>query len=268
MSTVDRSRTAPFLLRVFVRPTSHHELAQFSGPASASLAKDEYTVYAWKDMTMREVVLQLRSVAPNLRTPSSAKYGIRHIFEAGSSSGSRYANDERGPPRARYDSKDLGYVFARDLHGKDPFKDSGKSRSDPSIKTLEQHRFIPGDFLDIAYLALNSTASHPSGNLSSHTNGSIPSLQNRVGLPGSLRPNGPTEADRAWGVAGDQTLHRRGAGRGSEGGVLSGSNRFNPLTSSRGGISILGSAREGRENGRIGERRDSLRDGNEDERMD
>ena len=188
-------------------------------------------------MTLRELVIQLRSVAPHLRTPGNARFGVRHIYEASPSSSTS--------SRTLYDFKELGTVFARDLQGKEPLKDSGKSKNDPSIKTLEQHRFIPGDFLDIAYLTSSPSFAHHPG--AGPANGVIPALQGRMsGLPGSnglgpRRLNGPTEADQAWGVAGDRigtSIRGRGAGAG-----ITGANRFNPLISSRGGMSIAGAAR-------------------------
>ena len=238
-------QTAPFLLRVFLRPQSHHELGMFADPAL--LAKDEYSIYAWKDMTLREIVMQIRSVATQFCSPGNAKFSVRHIYEASPSMRDREAS------RFAYDYKDLGFVFARVIQGTDPYRDSGKSRVDPSLKTLEQHRFIPGDFLDVAYL----THAPPS----SMQNGSMSAAGSR-GPPSSsfTRSAGPSDADRAWGVAGDRAFDRRrtSAGRGD---VLSGSNRAN----ARSEISIIGAGRNSRANGQDADRR---RGNDEDENMD
>lgn len=194
-------------------------------------------------MTLREIIMQLRSVAPNLCSPGNAKFGIRHIYEASPS-----VRDRDGA-RGAYDYRELGFVFARDIQGSEPYRESGKSRNDPSLKTLEQHRFIPGDYLDVAFLT--HISSGPSGHGGAlGVNGNISSLNTRsaAGPPGFSRSAGPSEADRAWGIAGDQTFNRRRVSAGGRGDLLSGSNRVGQ----RSEISIMGTGRnnEARTNGR------------------
>lgn len=253
--TTPSPQTCPFLLRVFVRSGSHNEIQAYSSPSQQSLAKLEHSLYVWKDVTLRELVTLLRSVAPNLRIPGNAKFSVRHIYSTSPSSSSG-ARDSRPV----YDYKDLGFVFARDLAGKGD--DSGRSsRNDPSLRTLEQHKFIPGDFLDIAYLthsgpnaasSSTSTSFGPAGN--GPLTAGLPGSRPQSNLLGSSRRFGElSEADQAWGIAGDQTHHRRGGP-----GARSGGNRVNPLLNGRtaGGMSIVG-AGAGRRASRGGE------DGNE-----
>lgn len=152
------------------------------------------------------------------------------------SSASSDSYDNRGPV---YNHKDLGFVFARDLAGEDYLEERGASgrgggRSDPSIRTLEHHRVIPGDYIEIAFITSvagpNPSSNGPPGS------SSIPFSNSRQPLPGSSngpqgllnRMNGPSDADKAWGVAGDMTARRRPGGP-------SGGNRFNPLLSGSNG---------------------------------
>jgi len=190
-------------------------------------------------MSLREVVILLRSVAPNLRSPGNAKLAIRHVYRASESDPDSWSH------------KDLGFVFARDLAGKFALYDQNNGgrggRNDPSLKTLDQHRFVPGDFLDIAYMTGPGGPGGPgagNGNIipsirgaaaASSLSSSLSALPGRNGV-------GVSEADEAWGIAGDRAIRGRGRGAGSG---PSGSNRFNPLLSGRGGMSIMGVGRRG-----------------------
>jgi hypothetical protein len=169
---------------------------------------------------------------------------MRHVYASSPSSDSY---DTRGPT---YNYKDLGFVFARDLAGKDFLEERGASgrgggRNDPSIRTLEHHRVIPGDYLEIAFI---TSVPPPSTAAGAPGSSSIPSMNARQPLPGSSngppglmsRVNGPSDADKAWGVAGDLTNRRRPGG----GGGPSGGNRFNPLLSGSNGRPV-GGRREG-----------------------
>lgn len=232
MPSVDRSKTSPFLLRCFIRPQTHSNI-EFFNPNAPALQKSEYGIYVWKDTTLRELIVLLRSVGAAYHRPGNAKFSIRHVYASSASSDSR---DSRIPV---YNHKDLGFVFARDLAGEDFLEERGASgrgggRSDPSIRTLEHHRVIPGDYIEIAFITAvagpNMVSSGPPG--SSH----VPFTNSRQPLPGSSsgpqgllnRMNGPSDADKAWGVAGDMTGRRRPGGP-------SGGNRFNPLLSGSNG---------------------------------
>ncbi|KAK9897429.1 hypothetical protein P389DRAFT_169185 [Cystobasidium minutum MCA 4210] len=286
MPSVDRSKTSPFLLRCFIRNQAHSDI-QFFNPNSPALQRGEYGIYVWKDTTLRELVILLRSVGAGYQRPGNAKFSIRHVYT--SSPSSSESIDSRGPT---YNYKDLGFVFARDLTGEDFLEEKGPSgrgggRNDPSIRTLENHRIIPGDYLEIAFI----TSIPPSASALGPSAAGGPGGPARQPLPGGSGPlaarmNGPSDADKAWGIAGDQTGRRRppGVGGPMRTGGPNGSHRMNPLlsgsngrpvgdrrdgapaSSAQGGISIMGAGRrasaveEPSTNGTSRDRRDDDRD--------
>lgn len=239
-------QTCPFMLRTFIRPGSHSEIHLFN-PTNPAQQRAEHSLYVWKDLTLRELVILLRSVNPTTLGKGNARFSVRHVYAASD------RDRDRDARRQEWDYRDLGLVFARDLTGKNPLHSEGHGRSggrnDPSNKTLEQHRFIPGDFIEVAYMS--PTAAGPQSGAATGAGGiaasgpagnNIPSMsiQGRAGgLSGRLGAV-PSEADQAWGVAGEQRQRPfgRGAGNGPSGG-----NRFNPLLSGRGGMSIMGQSR-------------------------
>lgn len=282
------------MLRIFIKPQSHNDISTFN-PNSPALQRGEHGVYVWKDTTLRELIILLRSVAAQYQRPGNAKFSIRHIYTSSSASSSR--SEYSGPS---YDYKDLGLVFARDLAGEDALEEKGASgrgggRNDPSIRTLEQHRIIPGDFLDVAFITSipggSSSSNRDGGPTSSTSSSTLPGGGGRsLGAPGgvsinglagrlatnssSSHNNGTSEADKAWGIAGDQTIRRRGGG--GPGGPMrqggpSGSNRLNPLLSHTNGRSAPSNERttEGRGISIMGAgRRASATDGPEDRGKD
>ncbi|KAK7695789.1 hypothetical protein QCA50_000426 [Cerrena zonata] len=101
---VDREKTAPFLIRTFVKVGTFHRLTQFEdGPLPIS---EEQQIYTWKDATLREVLTTLRNTAPpttEYRHPL-ARYTFRAVYADAAS-------------RGRYAQKDLGTVYSRDILG-------------------------------------------------------------------------------------------------------------------------------------------------------
>ncbi|EJF62173.1 hypothetical protein DICSQDRAFT_104430 [Dichomitus squalens LYAD-421 SS1] len=143
--TVDREKTAPFLIRTFVKIGTYHRLAQFEdGPLPLA---DEQQIYTWKDATLREVLTTLRSSAPastEYRHPL-ARYSFRAVFADAAA-------------RGRYSQKDLGMVYSRDILGEPGSLvhtaprlledvEPETSSSSESDKTLDELRFVPGDYL-------------------------------------------------------------------------------------------------------------------------
>ena len=124
------------------------------------------------DATLREILLTLRSISsPNhtdLQHPL-AKYTFRAVYPDTSAGGG-----------GRFQTKELGTVFARDLSNVSILSESFEPDSQPrngdametdkeerarrerEDRTLEQMRFFPGDYLDIAVI-LPKSASAPSG---------------------------------------------------------------------------------------------------------
>lgn len=258
---------------MYIKPGAHSEPHLFD-PSNAAQQRAEHALYVWKDCTLRELVILLRSVNPSVLGKGNARFSVRHVYAASSADSPSASTSDRRAGGVEWEHRDLGLVFARDLTGKHALspgtgaasRDSDRDRdrerrSDPSTRTLEQHRFIPGDYLEIVYSTPQSAASSGTGGAAAGAAagpGTIPSLsiQGRAG-PGPGRPNGLgarmggpgfglSEADQAWGIAGEN-VHRSAAGPARHAGSRDersyAGNRQNPLLTGRGGISILGQGR-------------------------
>ncbi|KAN0126381.1 Sin3 associated polypeptide p18 (SAP18) domain containing protein [Russula decolorans] len=145
---VDREKTAPFLIRAFVKVGSFHRLSQFQdGPLPIP---DELQIFTWKDATLFELLTTVRNAAPNTieyRHPLS-RYSFRTIYaDAGN--------------RGQFAQKDLGTVYSRDtlgdlgtverlLEDDSGVQDSSDRQKD--ARTLDELRFVPGDYLCVAVM--------------------------------------------------------------------------------------------------------------------
>ncbi|KAI0092124.1 Sin3 associated polypeptide p18-domain-containing protein [Irpex rosettiformis] len=141
---VDREKTAPFLIRAFIKVGGFHRLTQFEdGPLPTA---DEQQIFTWRDATLREVLTTLRSTAPpstEYRHPL-ARYSFRAV----------YADSKN---RGRAAQKDLGTVYSRDILGEPGTLASPAPRlladveaapsSADDERTLEELRLVPGDYL-------------------------------------------------------------------------------------------------------------------------
>ncbi|CAE7529276.1 unnamed protein product [Symbiodinium pilosum] len=65
---LDRSRTCPFLLRIFRKIGEHHGIQAFAERGKEPV-HDELQVYAWPDVTLRELADLIKDVAPEARDP-------------------------------------------------------------------------------------------------------------------------------------------------------------------------------------------------------
>ncbi|KAI0355474.1 hypothetical protein OH77DRAFT_1454826 [Trametes cingulata] len=144
---VEREKTAPFLIRTFIKIGTFHRLQQFQdGPLPLA---DEQQIYTWRDATLREVLTTLRSTAPNspeYRHPL-ARYSFRAVFADATA-------------RGRFSQKELGTVYSRDILGEPGSLDHPAPRlledDEPAPqgseqdRTLEELRFVPGDYLCVA----------------------------------------------------------------------------------------------------------------------
>ncbi|KAI0787138.1 Sin3 associated polypeptide p18-domain-containing protein [Irpex lacteus] len=123
---VDREKTAPFLIRAFIKVGAFHRLTQFEdGPLPIT---DEQQIFTWRDATLREVLTTLRSTAPpstEYRHPL-ARYSFRAV----------YADSAN---RGRAAQKDLGTVYSRDILGEPGTLTSPPLVSSPTLK-LRQHQ--------------------------------------------------------------------------------------------------------------------------------
>ncbi|KAK4056193.1 hypothetical protein OIO90_002634 [Microbotryomycetes sp. JL221] len=184
---VNRREVPPTLIRVFARAHAHHEDHEFT-TTSAPL-RDEYHLFAWRDTTVRELLLLLRDAAPELRAAPLARYSVRHVlFDV---------------KRDRFVSKDVALVPSKDLvkTNKTATMAAGHARHDHRLtRTLAELDFVAGDFLDIAYLS-------PSG-----PGGGPTSLITVAGAAGRAAP-----PHRAWGqpAGGRDGLKIAGAAKGS-----------------------------------------------------
>lgn len=181
----DQRQTAPFLIRTFVKLGGHHRLTLFEDGALPTT--DEHQIFTWcvfvllfdpvpaltthyrRDATLREVLTTLRAsssaTAQELRHPL-ARYHFHAV----------YADPTA---RGRFATKDIGTVYSRDilgepgaLHKTAPrLLDDGDAREaserEREERTLDELRFVPGDYMSVAVLLpKNLTAVGPGGEIS------------------------------------------------------------------------------------------------------
>ncbi|GAA5882299.1 hypothetical protein JCM16303_004057 [Sporobolomyces ruberrimus] len=131
---VDREKTCPSLLRVFVNSQHHHPDSAFTN--SSLPVSNEYQVFVWRDSTLREIVLSLRDAAPHLRNNTFAKYSLKLVFW-----------DSK---LDRHTSTDLASIAAKELgamSSSEPRRAAGAAD-----KSLTQVKYVVGDFIDVAYI--------------------------------------------------------------------------------------------------------------------
>ncbi|GJE87515.1 SAP18 domain-containing protein [Phanerochaete sordida] len=139
---VDREKTAPFLIRTFIKVGTFHRLQQFEDGAIPTA--DEQQIFTWKDATLREVLTTLRSIAP--ATPEYRHPLARYTFRA------VYADSAS---RGRIAQKDLGTVYSRDILGEPGSLAGAAPRlladedapAGEDERTLDELRFVPGDYM-------------------------------------------------------------------------------------------------------------------------
>ena len=115
---MDRSKTPPFLVRVFYRLNEHNPLSSYS---SSSTPETELTLYAWPDTFLRELAELVKDVVEEAKT-RNAKLGFRLVYL-----------DQQGLPVY----VDLGIV-------------SNTTRGYVDTRTLSHLKFQTGDFIDVA----------------------------------------------------------------------------------------------------------------------
>ncbi|KAH8096579.1 histone deacetylase complex protein [Cristinia sonorae] len=236
---VDREKTAPFLIRTFLKINTFHRLSQFED-GNAPVA-DEQQIFTWKDATLREVLTTLRNTAPHtteFRHPL-ARYTFRAIYADSAS-------------RGRFAQKDLGVVYSRDILGEpgtltaaaprllrdeeDTYVpnvagvDLGKELGDKSReeRTLDELRFVPGDYLCVMVVLPKSVSAAPPANeLSIKGSATTSSVANGTrgrgdgGWGGNLASAGPGFGSGRGGGGhwrGESNAPRSGPGGGRGGG--------------------------------------------------
>ncbi|CAJ0645483.1 4226_t:CDS:2 [Entrophospora sp. SA101] len=117
---IDREKTAPFLLRIFCKPSYHHRIDDYT-PEHLPI-DDEVQIYTWKDATLKEIANLIKEVNKDAKRPK-ARLSFKLV----------YIDNLRG----RYIFKELGVV-------------SNSASSIDDDKNLDDARFVIGDFLDVA----------------------------------------------------------------------------------------------------------------------
>ncbi|KAK9717137.1 hypothetical protein K7432_006412 [Basidiobolus ranarum] len=117
---VDREKTTPFLVRLFCKAGEHHRIKDYD--LEKTPVTDEIQLYAWKDTTLKELTMLLKE-----HNPEYVRRDTRFSFKI------IYQDNLRG----RFIPKDIGSVL--------------NSRKSPEEeKTLDEARFVIGDYLDVA----------------------------------------------------------------------------------------------------------------------
>ncbi|KIY46034.1 hypothetical protein FISHEDRAFT_26105, partial [Fistulina hepatica ATCC 64428] len=140
-------QTTPFLIRTFVKMGGFHKLTLFEDGAPPT--NDEHQLFTWWDATLREVLTTLRDAAPQIseyRHPL-ARFSFRIVYAVSTNKG-------------RYAQKDIGMVYSRDILGEPGSLGVTAPRltqdwdapidNDRDERTLDELRFVPGDFLLVA----------------------------------------------------------------------------------------------------------------------
>nr|CAG4644435.1 EOG090X0HU3 [Lepidurus arcticus] len=121
---IDREKTCPLLLRVFVSTGRHHPIGDY---ARGMLPTNELQIYTWMDATLKEITSLVKEVNPDARRKGTF-FDFALVFP-----------DPRGPG---YRMRDIGSTI------------SGQKGNDDA-KSLSQCRFTIGDFMDIAISPAN-----------------------------------------------------------------------------------------------------------------
>ncbi|PGH21425.1 hypothetical protein AJ80_03216 [Polytolypa hystricis UAMH7299] len=164
---IDRQTTTPFHLKLFYRQHAFHQLSDFPvpSPSPSSDASSHPTpalpphlqIYTWQSCTLHELAQLLTSALPNLLP--SPTVGSRLCFRLiyPDTRNQAVAADGRG----RYLSKDVGSVIVgrssssgdEQANGQDGKPAGGiKLQGDDADKTLQDARFVIGDYVDCAIL--------------------------------------------------------------------------------------------------------------------
>ncbi|EHY57178.1 hypothetical protein HRR83_002672 [Exophiala dermatitidis] len=160
-NTIDRQTTTPFLLNFCYRSSAFHSLTDFPVPTPSNPRPHlpaHLQIYTWMNCTLRELAHLLTQALPSIVPDPSigTRLSFRLVYpdlHASRGGGGRLETEGR----ARYLSKEMGSVFIsapesdsangdRDGKASAPFTLEG----DDADKTLEDLRFVIGDFIDCA----------------------------------------------------------------------------------------------------------------------
>ncbi|KAI8343351.1 Sin3 associated polypeptide p18-domain-containing protein [Chlamydoabsidia padenii] len=145
-TVIDREKDCPFLLKMYHQVGRHHSTHEYQLDRQPR-PEDELQIYTWSDATLGELALLVQEVVEEARHPD-ARLTFRLI----------YLDVKTG----RYLSTDLGRVV-------------NAEETPDQTKTLNDCRFMIGDYLDIAVHIGDHRPSLPEG----HRKGSGFSFRNR-----------------------------------------------------------------------------------------
>ncbi|KAI1608477.1 Sin3 associated polypeptide p18-domain-containing protein [Exophiala viscosa] len=157
-SVIDRQTTAPFLLNCCYRTSAFHNLADFPVPTPSNPHPHlpaHLQIYTWMSCTLRELAHLLTQALPHvLPDPSiGTRLSFRLVYpdvHASRGMGGRLESEGRG----RYLSKEIGSVVVSAPESSNGEKDGTFSlEGEDAEKTLEDARFVIGDFIDCAVFA-------------------------------------------------------------------------------------------------------------------
>ncbi|RKP18844.1 SAP18-domain-containing protein [Rozella allomycis CSF55] len=119
---IDREKVCPMYLRMFCRNGGHHRLSDFAHDKQP--IDDEVSVYTWRDATLKELTKLIQEIDITARR-KDIKFTFRIVYQEVTT--------------GRFNFKNVGTVR------------NGRPTADDDL-TLEQIRFIQGDFIDIAMI--------------------------------------------------------------------------------------------------------------------
>ena len=128
MKSVDREKTCPLLLRMFCRLNGHHHMDEYTGRKTPDTA-DELIVYTWRDASLKELAGLIKEVYGDSRK-GGVRFTFRHVYPDG---------------HYRWVFKDIG-CFVNGRSGRD------------DLKTMQDFRFVTGDYLDVAIYTADDRA--------------------------------------------------------------------------------------------------------------
>ncbi|KAH6908182.1 Sin3 associated polypeptide p18-domain-containing protein [Coprinopsis sp. MPI-PUGE-AT-0042] len=193
---VTRDKTTPFLIRAFVKVGGFHRLNVFEDGALPTA--DEHQVFTWKDATLRELLTTLRDTSSpsslafaELKHPL-ARFSFKALYADSSPNSSGHKTSRS---TFKYTTKELGMVYSRDILGEPgSFSLSTGATTAPRLlqdeeqqalstqsldgddtangngaekggrdhdKTLEDLRFVPGDYMLISIILPKSALATP-----------------------------------------------------------------------------------------------------------
>ncbi|OAG36704.1 hypothetical protein AYO21_09088 [Fonsecaea monophora] len=160
-TTVDRQSTTPFLLNFCYRSSAFHSLTDFPIPTPSNPHPHlpaHLQIYTWMSCTLRELALLLTQALPQILPDPAVgtRLSFRLVYpdvHASRGGGGRLESEGRG----RYLSKEIGSVVVSAPEysngGGDGRRGGGSAvqlEGDDADKTLEDARFVIGDFIDCA----------------------------------------------------------------------------------------------------------------------